>query len=438
MKRTPDDHYGENGEGGTGGEGRAGEIEQQAAEWVARIDLRGTPEEWAALDAWLAANPRHRAAFLRLSVAWRRADQLKKLVPSNGAVDPDLFDPARLDGVESDEDELDQAVAAGGSQVAVRTAPSHSDHSSAQSASHARTLRVVASTAKPVASDRAWAAVQRYREKTADAARGEHSAALGMDGESPSRLKRFMSSRLAASIVAFAVLVGGGGLYMLERSSGDVYTTRVGEFHRVTLSDGSSVAINTNSEVRVRYTNSLRQVELVRGEALFRVAKNAVRPFDVNVGRTKVRAVGTEFSVRLHGENADNQVDVVVSEGRIAINPPSRQTYPAGTVATVRNGRVIATTHHLADITSRLAWTDGRLVFQGAKLSEVVKEINRYNLRQFEVADPDIASLRIGGTFEANDPEGFAKALDRSLGIKSRVEEQPFGPDVIRLVSGVP
>jgi transmembrane sensor len=436
MKRTPDDHYGETSEGGTGGEGRAGEIEQQAAEWVARIDLRGTPEEWAALDAWLAANPRHRAAFLRLSVAWRRADQLKKLAPSNGLVDADLFDPARLDGAESDEDELDETVAAGGTQVAARAAHSHSEHSSAHSASHARTLRVVASTAKPVASDRAWAAVQRYRENTADAARGEHSAASG--AESPSRFKRFTSSRLAASIVAFAVLVGCGGLYMLERNAGDVYTTRVGEFHRVSLSDGSSVAINTDSEVRVRYTNSVRKVELVRGEALFRVAKNAKRPFDVNVRGTTVRAVGTAFSVRLHDENSDNQVDVVVSEGRIAINPPSRQTYPAGTVATVRNGRVIATTHHPADITSKLAWTEGRLVFQGEKLSDVVEEINRYNLRQFEVADPDISSLRIGGTFVANDPEGFAKALDRSLGIKSRVEEQPFGPDVIRLVSGVP
>ncbi len=47
----------------------ADEIEAEAAEWIVRIDLHGTPENWAALDTWLAANPRHRAAFLRLSVA---------------------------------------------------------------------------------------------------------------------------------------------------------------------------------------------------------------------------------------------------------------------------------------------------------------------------------------------------------------------------------
>lgn len=437
MRRTPDNQYGGTGEGGTGGEGRAGEIEQQAAEWVARIDLRGTPEEWAKLDAWLAANPRHRAAFLRLSVAWRRADQLKKLAMP-GVVDPNLFDPTRLDAVESDEDEMDDIPAAGSPQAPARAVPSHVDHASAQAHAtpHGRTLRVVASTAKPASSDRAWAAVQRYRGNTADIARGEQPAAVNV--ESTSRFRRFVSSRLAASVAAVAVLAGAGGLYVLERSSGEVYSTKVGEFHRVPLSDGSSVALNTDSAVRVRYTSSVRRVEVLRGEALFQVAKNTERPFDVVVGDTTLRAVGTAFSVRLHDENSDNRVDVVVSEGRVAINPPSRQTYPAGTVATVRNGRVTATNHPLADITSRLAWTEGRLVFQGEKLSDVVKEINRYNLRQFEVTDPDIASLRVGGTFMANDAEGFAKVLDRSFGIKSRVEEQPFGPDVIRLVSGVP
>src|SRR3569832_1222093 len=88
-------------------EGRANEIEQQAAEWVARIDLRGTPEEWSALDAWLNTSPRHRAAFLRLSVAWRRADELKKLAPAGGVVDPDLFDPTHKTDEPTDDEVLE-------------------------------------------------------------------------------------------------------------------------------------------------------------------------------------------------------------------------------------------------------------------------------------------------------------------------------------------
>jgi len=77
----------------------------------------------------------------------------------------------------------------------------------------------------------------------------------------------------------------------------------------------------------------------------------------------------------------------------------------------VRNGRVDATSVDGDDITSHLAWTTGRLMFQGEKLSDVVDEINRYNQRQLLVTDPDIAGLHIGGTFQATDPDGFARAL---------------------------
>src|SRR5690242_4965395 len=92
---------------GDGSKRRASEIELEAAQWVARIDLRGTPEQWSALEAWLNASPRNRAAFLRLSVAWRRADELKKLAPIGGFVDPDLLDPARWQAEPSDDEVLE-------------------------------------------------------------------------------------------------------------------------------------------------------------------------------------------------------------------------------------------------------------------------------------------------------------------------------------------
>lgn len=403
MTRAHDDGFKD------AGQGRAQEIEQQAAEWVARIDLRGTPEVWAALDAWLAASPRHRAAFLRLSVAWRRADELKKLAPLSGVVDENLLDPARWNAEALDDDDVPEE--------------------------RAPALRVVASTENPVVADRNWAAARSYRarqEAPADYAKDSAQRASAGGG----RFKWLTASRLAASIVLVAV-VGGGAWYAVERSRVAVYSTQVGEFHRVPLSDGSTVALNTDSEVRVRYTNSTRHVDLVRGEALFEVAKNPSRPFDVKAGDTTVRAVGTAFSVRLREEGRNDRVDVVVSEGRVAINPPSEQTYPAGSVAMVRNGRVQATIQETENITGRLLWTTGRLSVQGEKLGDVVAEINRYNQRKLLVTDPDIAGLRIGGTFQATDPDGFARALDRTFGIKSHLVSRSFGYDVIRLESGV-
>jgi hypothetical protein len=69
----------------------ADDIEQEAAQWLVRVDADASPERYAELDRFLSRNPRHRAAFLRLSVAWRRANALKNLVPLDQRVDPDLL-----------------------------------------------------------------------------------------------------------------------------------------------------------------------------------------------------------------------------------------------------------------------------------------------------------------------------------------------------------
>src|SRR5262245_23040562 len=74
-------------------ESTAEQIEDAAARWVTHIDLHGSQEKWAHLDAWLASNPRHSAAFQRLSVAWRRADQLRQLAALGDEPDPELLSP---------------------------------------------------------------------------------------------------------------------------------------------------------------------------------------------------------------------------------------------------------------------------------------------------------------------------------------------------------
>ena len=419
-------------------EGRTNDIEQQAAQWVARIDLRGTPEEWSALDAWLNTSPRHRAAFLRLSVAWRRADELKKLAPLGGVVDPDLLDPARWANEPSDDGVLEGRAMALDPRRAHET-PRGAEHSAARSAP-ARSLRVIASTEKPTPADKDWAAARVYRTRNDASANDDEDMFTHEISGNGRGFRALATPRIAASITALAVigLASLGVWYAVDQSNTQTYATHVGEFHRVTLADGSTIALNTDSEVRVHYSSRYRHVDLTRGEALFQVAKNKEKPFDVEAGSTTVRAVGTAFSVRLHEAGTSERVDVVVSEGRIAINPPSTQTYAAGSVATVRNGRVDATVVDGEDITSKLAWTTGRLMFQGEKLSDVIEEMNRYNVRKLQISDPDIAGLSIGGTFQATDPDGFARALTATFGIKAHLVTRSFGGDVIKLDSGVP
>lgn len=55
----------------------------------------------------------------------------------------------------------------------------------------------------------------------------------------------------------------------------------IGEQETYSLRDGSSVALNTRSRVRLDWSDQYRDVHLESGEVLFEVAKDLSRPFRV-------------------------------------------------------------------------------------------------------------------------------------------------------------
>ena len=73
----------------------ASDIEAQAADWLAQRDSVGEAGDNAQFAAWLAADARHRAAYLRLAAAWERTARLKLLRPEAGRIDPDLLERPR-------------------------------------------------------------------------------------------------------------------------------------------------------------------------------------------------------------------------------------------------------------------------------------------------------------------------------------------------------
>ncbi len=176
----------------------------------------------------------------------------------------------------------------------------------------------------------------------------ERAKALGPDFKpadfTPARSRRMVLQ--AGGALAATLLVGAIGGWRLLRA-GSHFQTGKGETKVVALKDGSVVTLNTASEIVVNYSDGLRSVELVRGEALFDVAKNRARPFVVAAGDTNVRVVGTSFSVS-HFEAAP--IQVLVREGIVEVFKPD-----AGGTAPVRiyaNTMAVAVPDH-ADIAAR-------------------------------------------------------------------------------------
>jgi len=228
----------------------------------------------------------------------------------------------------------------------------------------------------------------------------------------------FTGAALAASLVGVVILM----------TAPNRYDTDLGEIRRVPLSDGSVVAINTQSAVEVSMQRDAREVTLTRGEAWFKVAHDKTRPFIVSAGRIRVRAVGTAFSVRRHDDGADVQVTEGLVETWTVGEEERRIQLAAGSKAYVAAYEPPKIVQSAADVERSLAWREGQIVLEGESLDEAAAQFNRYNARKLVISDPGLAAEKLVGQFRATDPQTFAEAVATTLGAK--VEEEG---DTIRL-----
>jgi len=382
------------------------QIYEEAAEWVVELQI-GDIDAAARvrLDGWFRTSPEHIRAFLELSNIWEEgADKDVSRIFSK----PELI--ARGQAVRSNVVALETGEQGGPAHVA-----SASDTPAVQSSD-----------------DRREQSPSRLR---------------------PAGRKRWAIYSLAASIGVLAVIVGALTLY---RSWPSTYTTGIGEQRTITLADGSRVELNARSKIRVHFSKEERDIELLDGQALFYVAKDASRPFIVTSDEAHVRAVGTQFDVY---RKSSGTTAVTVIEGRVAVlagTPPFMGTsLPQGPRAPsmsheTADQKDIAEPAHLAfpgaspgvlvsageevlvtaqqiskpenaSIALATAWTRRELVFDEASLSDVAAEFNLYNRKPLIVTGTAPKDFHVTGVFSSTDPRSLLRFLRAQKGI--RVQE---------------
>jgi transmembrane sensor len=389
------------------------DAEIAAGEWLARLDRNDpSPQDLAALERWKRADPRHAAAYARLAATWQALDRVQAIRPSpDEPIDNDYLNVAvqRVPSMQQSpvlhsvqrsfpgQDSSDKSAAHFSSRFSYSSSPSIAYQAGAgDSVEYA-----VAEDSLEVPTPRPLSVPSQRR--------------------SSHRPWLFLS-------VAVSVLFAFTGLWIARSVGGPhTFSTSIGGFQRIVLEDQSAIELNTDSEVRVALTPQLRKVELVRGEASFEVAHDASRPFIVSAGNTAVRAVGTKFDVH----RLENSIEVTVDEGKVAIGTPSLLemkvdvlpiTIPqitAGQTATASGNGVKLKTLPKDDLARKLAWQNQMLVFDGDSLADVVAQFNRYNARQLVIADPALATLRIGGYFRPTNLDAFISVLQSDFGIRA-------------------
>lgn len=201
------------------------------------------------------------------------------------------------------------------------------------------------------------------------------------------------------------------------------HKTRIGEFRTVTLSDFSRVTLNTNSRISVAYNeqSEIRRIHLLQGEAFFDVAKDPLRPFVVNVNGKEIRVVGTAFNIKSNS----GYLEVLVKEGIVDFvdlsksaekkSSPDRLT--AGQILEIKNGSRELSLLLPEKVEKRLSWHDGRVVFEGDKLKDVISEVSRYTKTQFIFSDEKTESIRIGGSFRIGNVEGLLDSMKEGFDV---------------------
>jgi len=240
--------------------------------------------------------------------------------------------------------------------------------------------------------------------------------------ETPAQLDR-QRRRIVRAPLAFAVAaallmaIGAGWLLWMSPQK---YETRFGEQRFVRLDDGSGVTLNTASRVEVTLTKGRRVIRLLQGEALFDVAHDAARPFDVYTGNTILRAVGTRFDVDVR----PNRTTVTVVEGVVSLTHGLREALPLGNTPLLRvSDRVViersgpGTPQHGVRLDEATAWTRQQLIFKRRALGEVADEFNRYNRDRIVIDSPELRAQEITGVFKANDPTSFIAFLSNLPGV---------------------
>ncbi len=225
-----------------------------------------------------------------------------------------------------------------------------------------------------------------------------------------------------------SIVLGSDGVTVLDK---EIYSTQLGEQESVVLADGTSVTLNTDSEIEVVYSIDKRDVYLKKGEAHFDVASDASKPFSVRTHEGIVRAVGTEFSVRL----APEAVEVIVSEGRVELLPnltfddvPTNSAIAVAKekleLAAGDTARFVNTRAELllplseTELNRKLSWRRGLLAFAGDPLREVVDEVSRYTDVEIVFVDSDLEQLPIGGYFKAGEVEGLLEAVEQTFDVE--------------------
>jgi transmembrane sensor len=223
---------------------------------------------------------------------------------------------------------------------------------------------------------------------------------------------------LAVAMAAcLTILIGAGDILAWLRAD---YVTAVGEVAGFRLPDGSVAILNTNSALAVHFDGTERRIDLLRGEAWFRVRKDVSHPFRVHAREGVAEAVGTAFGVR----NDNDDVTVSVTEGVVAVTSPQHSGVSKSQTVQVSAGLQSAyapgrnpNNATVFDVGTTLAWRRRHIVIEDRPFREAIVELNRYRRGRIILMDHAFDDVHVSAVFAVNELDQGLLGLATTQGL---------------------
>ena len=212
-----------------------------------------------------------------------------------------------------------------------------------------------------------------------------------------------------AAILAVAFVAGYLAKQMQSGSDQKIQYAEIdvqyGQTSHLTLFDGTEVWLNSGT--KFRYPNKFNRNErsvYLEGEAFFKVAHNENLPFKVETGKMEVEDLGTSFNVSAYPEESSQSV--VLVEGKVQINTPQGNKIGEmvpGQIAVKTDGSSALKIQN-ADPYFYTSWKDGKVVFDGERLEDIAKKIERWYNVDITFEKEDLKNYKLSGTILRNKP----------------------------------
>lgn len=154
-------------------------------------------------------------------------------------------------------------------------------------------------------------------------------------------------------------------------------TTPNGGKYKINLPDGTQVWLNAASSISYPtvFSGDARKVR-VTGEVYFDVAKKENTPFIVDVdGQLEVNVLGTAFNVNAY-RNEENVLATLINGKVKVVKGNESVVLVPGDQSGIRNGKLQVV--NSVDIEKIVAWKENKFVFEGDKLSSILRQLERW------------------------------------------------------------